>query len=378
MARVKLIQEKSDLPSRYHDVFDELASLRGRISGPSSVVLHSPELAHPWNGISEFLHRSSIVEPEYAELGVCTSARAWDCGYVWSAHVPAALQAGVSQDAIDAIASFRDPSDLTTGQLDVVRYARQLARDRRVDQQTFDALLQAHGARWLVELTGWIGRYSALSCILNTFDVEAPPDRAALPATPPVAASKTPSAPHGPRIKLLTDRSEVDPTEGTIFDAVAASRGNVRGPFALLMYSPPLCEAVLGLTVYLRLDSQIPARTRELAVIATARERDCPYVWAAHAPAARKEGVAEETIAAVRDRGVIEPGSPEADVVELVRSLMRAHRVDQALFDRLIATHTLPGLVELCAVIGHYLCVTTLLNAFEVPPAAGAEALPLV
>ena len=57
--------------------------------------------------------------------------------------------------------------------------------------------------------------------------------------------------------------------------------------------------------------------------------------------------------------------------------LMRAHRVEQSLFDRLIATHGLQGLVELCAVIGHYLCVTTLLNAFEVAPAAGAEALPL-
>ena len=108
MARVKLIQEKSDLPSQYHDVFNELAALRGRISGPSSVVLHSIDLAHPWNGISEFLHRKSIVEPEYAELAVCTSARAWDCAYVWAAHVPAALQAGVSQGAIDAIAAFRD------------------------------------------------------------------------------------------------------------------------------------------------------------------------------------------------------------------------------------------------------------------------------
>jgi AhpD family alkylhydroperoxidase len=143
------------------------------------------------------------------------------------------------------------------------------------------------------------------------------------------------------------------------------------------MYSPPLCEAVLGLTVYLRLDAQIPARTRELAVIATARERDCPYVWAAHAPAAHKEGVSDETIAAVRDGAALESGSSEGDVVELVRQLMRSHRVEQSRFDRLIAEHSLPGLVELCAVIGHYLCVTTLLNAFEVAPAEGAEALPL-
>ena len=256
-------------------------------------------------------------------------------------------------------------------------YARQLGRDRRADQATFDALLQAHGPRWLVELTDWIGRYSALTCVLNTFDVQAAPDRLTLPSMPSPASTTAPSVPQDPRVRLLTNRSDVEADGVAIFDEIGGSRGNVRGPFALLMYAPPLAKAVLDLAVYLRLDRYISASTRELAVIATARERDCSYVWAAHAPAARKEGVADETIAAVRDRGAVAAGSREADVIELVRSLMRAHRVDQALFDRLMATQGLQGLVELCAVIGHYLCVTTLLNAFEVPPAAGAELLPL-
>jgi 4-carboxymuconolactone decarboxylase len=138
-----------------------------------------------------------------------------------------------------------------------------------------------------------------------------------------------------------------------------------------------LCNAILVLSNYFREDNYVAAATRELAVIATARERDCPYVWAAHAPAARREGVAEAIVLAVRDRTEV-TGATEAqrDVVELVRQLLRTHQVDQALFDRLLAEHSLPGLVELTAVIGHYTFVTSLLNAFEVAPAPGAEALP--
>src|SRR5690606_39400906 len=94
-----------------------------------------------------------------------------------------------------------------------------------------------------------------------------------------------------PRIPSATARERVAGADRRIFEAVAKGRGNVRGPFALLMYSPPLCEAILDLSNYLREDNFISGRTRELTVIATARERDCPYVWAAHAPAARKEGV---------------------------------------------------------------------------------------
>ena len=66
MARVKLIVNKDDVAPEHHALFDTLAALRGRISGPSTIVLHSPGLARPWNEMSEFLHRQSIVEPEHA------------------------------------------------------------------------------------------------------------------------------------------------------------------------------------------------------------------------------------------------------------------------------------------------------------------------
>jgi hypothetical protein len=70
MARVKLIVDKEDVAPEHYALFDALAALRGRISGPSTVVLHSPGLARPWNEISEYLHRESLVEAEHAELAV--------------------------------------------------------------------------------------------------------------------------------------------------------------------------------------------------------------------------------------------------------------------------------------------------------------------
>ena len=79
MARVKLIVNRDDVAAKDHALFDELAALRGRISGPSTVVLHSPGLARPWNEISEYLHRHTIAEPQHAELAVCATARERDC-----------------------------------------------------------------------------------------------------------------------------------------------------------------------------------------------------------------------------------------------------------------------------------------------------------
>ena len=380
MARVKLIQTRDDVPAEQYPLFDELAALRGRISGPSSVVLYSPGLARPWNQISEFLHGESIVEAQHAELAVCATAREFDCGYIWNAHVRSARAAGVSEAAIEAVATHQDVSGLPTQEAAVIRYVRQVLRDKRVDDATFDTLLKAHHARWVVELNAWIGRYAALAGILNCFDVSPAADAEVLPDAAPQMSSKPAVRPPlpAPRITPLTSRDLIAETDAHVFDAVAEGRGSVRGPFAMLLYSPVLCRRVLDLSAYFREDRFVPAATRELAVIATARERECPYVWAAHAPAARKEGVAGAVVELVRDRGDTSQLSPgEHDVVELVRQLLRTHRVDQELFDRLQSAFTTAGLVELVAVIGHYVFVTTLLNALEVSPAPGAEQLPL-
>ncbi|MGH7306289.1 MAG: carboxymuconolactone decarboxylase family protein, partial [Candidatus Rokuibacteriota bacterium] len=169
MARVKLIVNRDDLAAEHHALFDELAALRGRISGPSTVVLHSPGLAKPWNEISEYLHRHSLVEAAHAELAVCATAREKDCGYIWNAHVPLARKAGVPAATLDLVRDRRGVIGMSGPEMSVVQYVRQLIQNNRVEPEVFDQLLGAHGPQWLVELTVWIGRYQALAGILNGF-----------------------------------------------------------------------------------------------------------------------------------------------------------------------------------------------------------------
>ena len=64
MARVKPIVNREDVAPEHHALFDKLAALRGRISGPSTIVLHSPGLARPWNEVSEYLHRETCLKKD--------------------------------------------------------------------------------------------------------------------------------------------------------------------------------------------------------------------------------------------------------------------------------------------------------------------------
>jgi 4-carboxymuconolactone decarboxylase len=381
MARVKLIQQQEDIAPEHQALFAELAALRGRISGPSTIVLHSPGLARPWNEISEYLHGRSVVEPQYAELAVSVTAREYDCAYIWAAHAPQARKAGVSEATIAAVRDGLPLDGLPGAEATLVRYVRQLLQGNRIGSETFAPLLQAHDARWIVELTTWIGRYGALAGILNAFEVAAAPGAELLPETAGstiTAARPAARAPfQTPRLPLVTARERMQEADRPVFDAVAEGRGSVRGPFAILMHSPPLCTRVFDVSNYLRFRSDLTPRLRELATIATAREKDCAYVWAAHAPAARREGVAAATVALVRDRADLGalPAS-DRDVVDYVRQVLGPHHVTQPLFDRLREEHGVPRLVELTALIGHYGLVTALLNAVEVAPTPDAEPLP--
>jgi 4-carboxymuconolactone decarboxylase len=102
---------------------------------------------------------------------------------------------------------------------------------------------------------------------------------------------------------------------------------------------------------------------------------DCQFEWAYHVVEARKVGVREEAITAVREARTDGLTPDEALIVRYVTLLFRRHRVDQATFDALRTRLGVDGLVELTATVGYYGMLACTLNAFDVTPEAGAEVL---
>jgi 4-carboxymuconolactone decarboxylase len=180
------------------------------------------------------------------------------------------------------------------------------------------------------------------------------------------------------RIPLIERENDVPPGGEAAWAAIARSRGRVVGPFAALLHSPEAAGRVGHLGEYLRFQSAVAPAERELAILAVARTLDCRFEWAAHAPLARQAGVREEAIAAVREGRAPAGLTPEeAQVVAYARHLLERHRVDEATFGALAARLPRAGLVDLTATVGYYAMIACVLNAFEVTPAPGAEALPV-
>jgi 4-carboxymuconolactone decarboxylase len=185
MPRIKLITEKDQLPAEQSAEYDRIVEILGRVGGPFGVLLNSPGLAVKVCEAGAQVRLGSTLTPVDRELCIIAVSREKDAAYEWAAHVRAGRNAGMREEAIEAVRNRADISGLTQDEQDVVAFVRQLLRTNRVEQSLFDELVQRHGVRWLVELAATAGQYQYISAINNTFDLQPAADADQLPIAAP-------------------------------------------------------------------------------------------------------------------------------------------------------------------------------------------------
>lgn len=181
-----------------------------------------------------------------------------------------------------------------------------------------------------------------------------------------------------PRVAPVTGKADVPAEHHEVVDQVLEVFGSVRGPFSMLLHSPELAKRVLQLVKFYRAETVVEGKLRSLAILATVREKDARYVWAAQVAAARRAGVAEPLIELLRAKG--DAGALPAeqrDIIDYARQLARTNRVEPALFDRLKERFGVKWLVEMTAAANYFGFLSGMVNAFEVDPPPDGDRLPL-
>ncbi len=174
----------------------------------------------------------------------------------------------------------------------------------------------------------------------------------------------TSQRPHEARLPLLADREGLSETQLVVFDWIVESRGTMIRPYEVMLHVPEMARPAAELGHQIRYEGALSDHDRELAIITAAVAHACGFEWDTHVGLARSAGVAEATIAAVRDReGAIKP--PDDVVVGFVREMCAASRVSDAVYaaahDRLGAA----GVVELTTLVGYYTMLAFTINLAE-------------
>ena len=168
--------DESTLDTAQRRIWDACkAGPRGSVPPPVHVWLKSPGLADHAHQLGAHVRFGTEFSQKLTEIAILMTARYWMAQFEWAAHVRLALQAGLSQDVVDAIGARKTPHFADPDDQIVYDFCRDYYDDHRVDDATYERVVKRFGETGIVDLAGLIGYYSFVSVTLNTFEVPTPP-----------------------------------------------------------------------------------------------------------------------------------------------------------------------------------------------------------
>ena len=177
------------------------------------------------------------------------------------------------------------------------------------------------------------------------------------------------------RIPLFPLSESMTPEQQRVYDKIISGpRGVLVGPLRAVLHSPELADRFQYLGAFLRYETSLPRRLKELAILVTARRWNSQIEWHVHAKAALKYGLSETVINAIKDGGLPEFSNPdEKAVYEFSRQIQELGHISKKTYSQIVERFDSVGVVELTTLIGYYTMVSMTLNAHEIPLPEGVE-----
>ena len=164
----------------------------------------------------------------------------------------------------------------------------------------------------------------------------------------------------------LPRREDFDADGQAVYDIVvdpnAPTIRGLIGPGGVSLHSPKLSKITRPVGKFLRFESGISPRIREVAILITARECNSRFEWAAHEPEALKCGVPQKVIDIIKHRQPT-TGLEETDdaVITLGRETFGKRKVAPETFARVLKIFGREGLINLVALMGNYASTAAML-----------------
>jgi 4-carboxymuconolactone decarboxylase len=176
------------------------------------------------------------------------------------------------------------------------------------------------------------------------------------------------------RMSKIAPENMTDAQRKAAAELASGPRGEVRGPFNVLLRSPELMSPLQKVGEYLRFRCQLDRRIAEMATLIAARHWTQVYEWNAHHPLALKAGLKPEIAQAIAEgRRPSGMAVDEEIVYDVLTEALHNKSVSDVTYERGIKQFGEQNLVDLLAIGGYYAMLAMLLNVARTQLPEGRE-----
>jgi 4-carboxymuconolactone decarboxylase len=193
---------------------------------------------------------------------------------------------------------------------------------------------------------------------------------------------KTRRHPGTGRLPALTT-GNLDPSQQVFYDSMVANEvpwaehggaraiaedGSLLGPFNPLLFSPAISAAMLGVFRADSANTTLDSRSHEIVILTVGAACHANYELYAHRAIGHAAGLPDTVITAIiaGERPEFD-SNMEASAYDFTHELTHTHRVGDATYAKAVDAFGETGIVDMVMLIGLYLTVSAIVNAFEIP-----------
>jgi 4-carboxymuconolactone decarboxylase len=183
-ARLPYVQCKDagDGAKRLFDIFVRNSNAAtDTLTGPLAFAAYNVPVATALLDLHDGAVGKGTLDAHVRELAILVACRETNYNLEWNAHEPSALKAGVEQKTIDVVRTGAALTGLAEADAAVIRFGRELLRDKKMSSATFAKAKQLFGDRGAMDLVAVMSTYAVSGFYAIAVDEHPAPGQAALP-----------------------------------------------------------------------------------------------------------------------------------------------------------------------------------------------------
>jgi 4-carboxymuconolactone decarboxylase len=177
-ARLPYLHRK-DLDERGQKTYDTLPgrSPEGVLRGPLAFAAYNPGVAQALHELHDAAVQEGTLNAQVRELAILVACRETNYSLEWNGHAASGLKAGLDPTIIDAVRNNRALNGVDERDAVVIRFGRQMLRDKKVDSATFAKAVELFGRRGVMDMVAVMSTYAVSGFFAIAVDEHMPAGR---------------------------------------------------------------------------------------------------------------------------------------------------------------------------------------------------------